>query len=401
MSHLRTYALWYGGALGLLAIALFPILSPESLSEPFFKDVPSRFLARAVFIVLPGAAAWLMFRNHPASTRERVVLALAAVVAGAFCEQLHHQFVDKGNYFGGPTNNSIWQRQLQNQVIALDPLAIPHSYRFLAHSYLAWFEWLSGHFEFARATFRILCNALLFSAILRLGRLYLTLPGSLLLVALTTMVYPVTIAWYCGHPIDPLSHLSFIACVYFLARGFEPGIGPSLLLGVLAKESVAAVAVCRAFWGPNRLRAAILALVYLAASIGVLAWVRLFVNRGNFAYERISGVGTDHLWANLKGWHEWIPQYGCTLGVVLPGAILGWKLMSRSFQGTTLLLTAALVVSSALFSWLNEVRNLMPALVLLLIINVRYLEHRYFRPDTGKTDGPSGAFTRSHAKRQG
>ena len=72
-----------------------------------------------------------------------------------------------------------------------------------------------------------------------------------------------------------------------------------------------------------------------------------------------------------------MPLYLATLGVLLPGAALGWRLMDRAFRSTCLLVTIAVVVSSLLFSWLVEVRNLIPALIPLAIVNLKYVETRW------------------------
>src|SRR5690606_37519889 len=111
--------------------------------------------------------------------------------------------------------------------------------------------------------------------------------------------------WYAGQPVDPLSHLSFVACLYFLSTRQEGPFLPTLLVGLLAKESVAVMAIARLFHGRSRLRAGLLAAFYLVVAVVVLGVVRYFVNGGTFSYDRISGVGPAHLLANLKGIHEW------------------------------------------------------------------------------------------------
>jgi hypothetical protein len=366
----------------LLALGLAPLLWPAAFSRPLFESNALQYLMRAVLVPLPLAALFGAFATFRGERRERILFLSVALLAALFCEHVHHQFVDKGSYFGGGTTNSTWQKGLQGQVLSVSPGAIPHSYRFLSHTLIAHLQWLTGSFEFSRGIFRIVCNVFFFAVVLRYARLYLEPPFSVLVVALTVMIYPITIAWYGGQPVDPLSHLSFVLCLYCLAKNVEAGVGPTLALGVLAKESVAAVSVCRAFYGPNRGRAILLAGLYFAAALAVVLIVRLFVNRGSLSYGGISGVGMDHIWRNLQDYVVWFPQYLFTLGIVLPGAWLGWPLMDRSFRLTCLTLTFALVGSSALFSWLGEARNLMPAVVMLLIVNARYFEHRLLAKKT-------------------
>jgi len=71
--------------------------------------------------------------------------------------------------------------------------------------------------------------------------------------------------------------------------------------------------------------------------------------------------------------------YGIGLiGLFVPGAVWGWKWMDNPFRLTCLFVTAGVVVSSAMFSWLSEVRNLVPAIVMLAIVNVTAVE-RYLQ----------------------
>ena len=379
MHRINKYILWYGGGLLLLAIAIIPLIHPSRYERPFFHSSTAIACIRLCLLALPALAAFGMFRSYAGSRREKFVLALLAITAACFCEQILHQFVDKGHYFGGADNNTTWQRGLQKSVIALDPAVIPHSYRFLSHSIVAIFERLGNSFELARGVYRVLFNTLLFAAAIRYARLYLGRLAAIGVLLVLVMIFPITVAWFAGQFVDPISHLSFVACLYFYARNYEPGIGPTIVLGVFAKESVAALAVCRAFYGPQsqRCRAGLRAICYLLAALISLAAIRYFVNHGSFAYRSVSGVGLNQTMANLRGYREWSLQYIFSIGILLPGACLGWKLMDRSFRLTCLVLTLSLIVSSALFSWLNEVRNLVPALVMLAIVNFKYIESRF------------------------
>lgn len=379
MKNAARYLLWYGGAALMLALTILPLARPAWFATPLFTHAAVLWTARIALLVLPLVAAILGFRTYAASRGERIWLIILVLLAAGFAEQVHHQFVDKGAYFGGGNSNTTFQQNLQQAVLELRPDAIPHSYRFVSHSLVAWAQWLSGSFFVGRAAYRLLFNTLLFVAIFRYARLFLGKPASVGVVLAMLLVYPITVAWYAGQFVDPASHLSFVACLYFFARPFEPGVGPALVVGVLAKESVAALAVCRAFYGSKRARAVLLAGLYFGAALAALIAIRYIVNRHAFGYGRISGVGMDHVWANLSGYDEWPFQYLFSLGIFLPGAWLGWHLMDRPFRLTCLLLTAALVVSSALFSWLNEVRNLVPALVMLAIVNLKYVESRFLR----------------------
>jgi hypothetical protein len=189
-------------------------------------------------------------------------------------------------------------------------------------------------------------------------------------------LYPQIIFHYAGQMVDPASYLSFAACLFCLARRNDALFGPVLFLGVFAKESVIVMAVCRAFYGPDRRRAVLVAAGYLVVALFLVVAIRLKIT-GGFNYSTMSGVGLSHIRENILRWYPWwLPLYVCTLGLLLPGAILGMRFMDRSFRWTCVVITASVVISSTMFSWLTEVRNLGPALIPLAVANLRYAELR-------------------------
>jgi len=134
------------------------------------------------------------------------------------------------------------------------------------------------------------------------------------------------------------------------------------------------MAVCRLFYGPNRLKSAALAVLYLGIGLAVCVLARAAVNTGQFEYNRVSGVELGHAINNLKGYVQWGPLYFFTIGISMIGASLGWKYMDRPFKLTAIFVAVSLVFSSLMFSWLAEVRNLMPALFPLIISFMKYVE---------------------------
>lgn len=377
----RRILFWWFGGLLFLVLGLLPMLRPEYFAQPLFAADGARLVMKGLLAALPPLAVFLLMRRAESSWRRVAVPALVCLLGACFAGHIHHQFVDKGSYLQG-TQNAQLQLELHRQILAFDPGAIPHSYRFLSTSIVSVFEWLCGSFTYAQHAYRILFQALLLGMVYRLARLYLDRLASVFCVLFLLLLYPVTIAWYIGQSLDPVSHLSFIVCFYLLAKGSETGMVPTLVLGVLAKESVAAAAFGRIFFGEKRRKAFWLTCLYGAIAVSAVVLLRILVPHSHEGIRRVSGVGFSHIFANLKGWDEWSLQYLFSLLVLLPGAVLGWGLMPRDFRRNALFVTLALVVSSAFFSWLNEVRNLVPAMVLLLIIKLRYLEARYFKRET-------------------
>jgi hypothetical protein len=378
MSNLRSYIYWYASAAVLTAACLLPILWPGQFSRSLIASEPAIFLTRLVLLLLPLVVSFLALRTASVKPAERVVAWLFCVGCAAFSEVLHYWIVDKGHYFSPSlfADNTVWQEAMHRGIIWLRPDYRPHSYRFLPDCIVEIFRTFSGNFEFARISYRLLFNSLLFAGIFRYAKLYVSSVGSIAIMLIVLLFYPMTIIKYAGQLVDPLSHLSFVVCFYCLVAGNEPGFGVSLFVGILAKESVIVMAICRAFYGRNRVRAFLAACAYFIIGIGVAMGIRLFVNKGEMGYGSISGVDLSHVLVNLAKFSEWGPLYLLTLGTLIPGAVLGWKLMSEAFKATCIVVVSSVLVSSLYFSWLAEVRNLVPAFLPLAVINMKYIETR-------------------------
>lgn len=373
----RSYFLWYGLGTATVGLLLLPLFEPAWFETPLFANHAFLAgLARLGLLALTPLMAWLATRGEQLVAKERrwvLFLALAAAVVG---EAIHFWAIDRGNYHPGTefADNTAWQLYMHRQILALNPAVLPHCYRFLPDSIVAIFWWLCGSFELSRIAYRLLFDALIFVCAYRCARVYLSdlFAGGVVLAL--AVLYPVSILNYGGQLTDPASHFSFAICLFCLLRRYEPAFGPNLFAGLLAKESVIVLAACRLFTGASRRRAVILATLYAVVALVLVVGVRLYVNHGAMHYRQISGVGLGHIRTNLAQIDRWGPSYLVTFGALLPGTVLGWRLMDRGFQLTCAVLLVSLFVSSLLFSWLTEVRNYVPAFLLLVIVNLRYLE---------------------------
>lgn len=376
MNRLKPFVYWYGGAAAILALGFSRVLQPG-----WFQGTP--MVPRQLFWIVAVAAPWLALKGAASSARERAVLTAIVVAAAAFCNHVHYVIVDLGHYFPVSQfeNNTIWQYWMHQGILALSPGLIPHSYRFLPDALIGVMEWATGSFDGARSANALIFYGLLYAFTFRFARVYLSMVGSIAVVVVLLMVYPVTNSWYAGQPIDPMSHLSFVVCMWALASGREAPFGASLIAGCFAKESVLIMAPCRAFYGERRVGAVALAIVYGVLTFAAIAAIRLIVNGGTFSYGRVSGVEPGFFATNFAQYRQWVPQYAFSLGVFVPGAVWGWRWMDRPFRLTCLVVTAGVVISSAMFSWLSEVRNLVPAIVMLAIVNVNAVERYLQRGD--------------------
>lgn len=370
---------WAAGALVLLAAGLTPLLWPGLYDGPIILDRPTLLTLRGALALAVPLLTWLGLRGAQLPVAEKRVVFFACLVAASVCEVVHYWVIDRGHYFPASQfkDNTAWQLYMNEGILALRPEYLPHSYRFLPDCLVRILAALVDDFAYARILYRMTCNGLLFVTIFRFARLHVRTPAACGVVVGLVALYPVTVLKYAGQFVDPLSHLSFAACLLFLAEGREAGFAASLVVGLFAKESVFVMAFCRAFHGPRWFRSVAIAIGYALAGSAVVFGIRLFVNHGSFAYGQVSGVGPGHLWNNLAKYPEWGPLYLVSLGALLPGAIAGWRLVDRALRWTTITLVLAMIGSSLLFSWLHEVRNLMPAFIVLAVINARYLEHLF------------------------
>lgn len=381
------YVQWYGLGALFLAVFLAPVYWPKAFAAPLITAPGTQMAATVALLALCPIAAWCAAYGEPLGRKGRLAVVFVALSATAVCEVVHYWVVDRGHYFSPAqfADNTAWQQFMHPLIVSLDHGALPHSYRFLPDSIVKLFTSLCGDFAVSRIAYRLLFNGLLFVAIYRCARTYVSplLAGAAVVV--TVAIYPITILKYAGQFVDPISHLSFAACLLCLARNYEPGFGPSLLLGLFAKESVIVMAFARAFHGPTLRRALVMAAAYLVAATGVALAIRYAVIRSRVGYGQLSGMGLSHVPENLAGYREWILMYLATFGALLPGAILGWKYLDRPFRRTATTVVVATLGSSILFSWLSEVRNMMPAFIVLAIANMVYLQKRL--PDLSVREG--------------
>jgi hypothetical protein len=112
--------------------------------------------------------------------------------------------------------------------------------------------------------------------------------------------------------------------------------------------------------------------------VAVVVGIRRWVNRGPIAWEftSISHTGSNQLVKNLLVWREWWAMYAVTLGVLVPGAIAGWKQMDRSFRATGLVIAAATLGSNLAVSLFWEERNIVPLFIPMAVVNLRYVADR-------------------------
>jgi hypothetical protein len=312
-------------------------------------------------------------RRLPDSTRaERWAIGLCVLILGLYTAEVHHVFVDKGSHFPDQDNLS-WQRELHNHVVARDPAVIPHSYRFLPDSLIAIFRVLVRGYPEATVLYRIVFQSLVIFALYVWAGLHLSRRHALIPPLLYAIVYPMSNVGYAGQATDPMSHLSFLLAFIFIERGQFRELAFTIGLGVLAKESVAAMAFFYPFMARSDPRRWSRAAILVALAIAVLLSVRLWIADG-LEYKNVSGVGLEHLADNIvTDRRDWMHNLLYTVGVWLPLALWRWNEHPRTLRHLAVFLFCAIFASSAAFSWLRECRNFVPVVFVLTILATRRL----------------------------
>ncbi|HVU32163.1 MAG TPA: hypothetical protein VHE61_01930 [Opitutaceae bacterium] len=391
MRFRNSHVTWWASAALLVALFLAPVYRPASFATPLFVEYPWGQAAMRVLLLalIPACGWWAMGGSQLQPGEKRGVLFLA-LACGFVGEVIHYWVVDHGTYFATIyfADNTAWQRMMHEKIVGLSPAHTPHSFRFLPDAIVSVFIWLTGKFVFSRVVYRAIFNVMLFVCVYRFARVYLSTLFSAGVVLVLTIVYPISILKYAGQFVDPASHLSFALCYFAMARQYDAPFIPSVLVGILCKESIIVMPLCRLLAGPWRRRKMLVGALGLTAAVALAFWIRFYVARGNPAY-MIDHVHPGHLWQNLHAYREWAPLYLASFGILLPGTVLGWRLMDRSFQITCLVVVVAMIVSSARYSWLAELRNLVPAFILMAVVNMRYLEAIYGAPTgSSRATGP-------------
>lgn len=384
------FAWWYIGATAFVGVFLLPIWRPAWFAEPLTSGIGVQWTIRIALLLICPTVAWFALHGEQLSRRERFGVWYLALAATAVSEVLHYWIVDRGHYFPESmfSNNTTWQVFMHGPILDLSPGALPHSYRFMPDAIVKVFTWLCGDFVWARIAYRVAFNALLYVAIFRYARTYASVVFSGVAVLLVTALYPITILKYAGQFVDPMSHFTIVACLLCLARRYEPAFGPLLFASVFAKESVILVAACRLFQGRNVKRALVASVFYGVVALVIILAIRHVALRGNLEYRAISGVTFKHITENLGWYREWILMYVAIAASLVPGAILGWKAMDRGFRWSFWVILAGTLLSSTVFSWLSEIRNMMPAFVMLAVVNAAWL-HRKFGAPTDPNPAPA------------
>ena len=358
-----------GSAIVLALIAVLPVLLHWPANDP---RKSRGVLAWQLASLVAAAICYLLYKREARrSSHEEASWTIYSIVVLTLITNSVHAFAVDGSSADG-LSNLTWQTTLHNHVIQLLPGVLPHSYRFLPNGIVRWMEMSSVPFSTARDIYRFFCNFVLFYTLYRFARLYTKWKGAMTTMLLVAVVYPVSFEGYRGQLTDPFSHASFLLAFFFLATDEFPLFLVTLLIGSMAKETILGLAGFYLLFCRRDRRFAAKSIA-LAISAGLLTLgIRLYVLKNTLQYRDISNVDPSHVITNLMQGNWVLPLFLTSL-VFVPFLVLSWKTTPVFLRNLAVYLLVILFLSSLLFSWLTESRNMMPAVFVTALIAARYM----------------------------
>jgi hypothetical protein len=305
------------------------------------------------------------------------------VLLAAWLTALHWYMVDERPSYEVPgrTLQETWQRNLYLNVLngvivdtAGDSQA-PHVYRMLPYGFTRSLERVTRDWQFSCLAYRwfFLFWFLWFSCAF-VARFHG--PRALwLCLAVTGLLYPLSILFYWGQLTDPLSHALFVlALIYIVEDSWLPLLA-ALALGMGAKETavvlVPAYGLCHWRQGLRALgKTALLGLACVAACLATrlpLGWApglgQLNGTEGLMIGTNL-GIGEPLYRGAAPTWQNYLQPLLFIVAFV-PWIVAQWPQIDRRLRVLCCTLPPLVLLSSLCFSWLYESRNYMPLLPIL------------------------------------
>ena len=358
-----------GSAILFIGMAMLPVFGPSAIrdffSVPRESKQPVGILLALTIPALSVAGVYAFVRPRLPGMTTRFVTFL--VLLAVWMTDLHYSNVDLARFTERFRDNVAWQRDLHVRVIGLAPDALPHSYRFLPNGLLAHIHKLTGNFLISTLIYRFTFYFLSLCAIYAYARKFVSTGQARVAVLLWLLAYPISIRYYAGQLADPFSHFTFVFALILTERRDAWGLAPTVLMSMLAKETILIMPVFYALrhW-PDRRACGQMVGLFAVAVLGAFL-LRFYVSDG-FSYKQISGVGPAYLLTNLSDLIYWPRQMLGTIGILFPLTILGWKRAAAPVRQAVLFLAPCLILSTMIFSSMREARNYMPLVVPMAVI---------------------------------
>jgi hypothetical protein len=347
--------------------------SPPLPTHSFFTEHPASQLAgKALLAVLLAAATMFIYRSDPEQNRAKVVRYCGFALVAALLTDLHFHTVDIA-CMG-------WQI-VQYGGILMHNYQPPDQYRFLSQGTLWWMTLTNGDFVFSYLAFRFFFTFLLCHSIYRLARCYLSPQNSIMVVFMYGAFYPLSIRYYFGNLLDPMSHLVMLTALYYCRQRKFWCFFWLFVLGVFIKETMLLLAPCYYLMnleiaGLREERNLQRIVLLSVAGMAVFFACRLPFHF-NYDFKTLNRTPEIMIYANLGFSRALVTSTVSVfqryvhpvlfLFMWLPLIIWQRQRLPAPLFWTSIYLAAGLYFTNLCFGWNYESRNFIPGLVLLLI----------------------------------
>ncbi|OGU17554.1 MAG: hypothetical protein A2076_02080 [Geobacteraceae bacterium GWC2_53_11] len=370
----------------LLIIGLVPLFNHDFFVTPL---PGGNLLFKILLLGVPLTALAGCYRIDLGLTaQEKRTLFVLLAGLGALLVDIHLVYIDNPSHLScqlfSDIPNAEWQRIMHDGIMRLRPDAIPHSYRFLPDSLVSLLTFLTGDFDYAKLIYRETCMFLLLFAIYYYGRLYCSHTVAIVTVMLYAIIYQISLREYAGQLTDPLSHLSFVLSFIFIELDMFLMLLPTILFGIMAKETIAVMALYSCLNKLFRRESPVPSLLLLAAGLALIAAIRWYVIP-DFKPENINSLGSpaDIIKANFFTYYIWWRHLLFTAGIFIPFVLMGWGQTDQRLKQLVMYLLPVLIVAHFCIGFIKETRNLVPVLIPMALITANYLM-AYVRPESHK-----------------
>jgi hypothetical protein len=360
----------------MLIICLLPLFLPNQFS--ISTNAGYHRIFKIMLLSIPILTIFICYSiKIGVSFNQKMGLFVLLIGLAFLLKDLHYTTVDITDNIFKTISNHQWQVEVHDKILKLSPDVIPHSYRFLPNSITRIFEALTGDFSYARALYRYTFMFLLLFSIYFYARLYCNHEKSLLVILLYSMVYPISIRYYAGQLTDPLSHFLFVCSFIFIQLDLFRFFSLTLLYGILTKETILIMPIYYVLLKINDKRSVVKGALLFIIGLLIVFFIRIMIGHHSttlLTYKNISGVDLSHIKENLfENRSIWMSQVIYTIGILMPFYVLSWKTTRKELRKLVLFLLPMLFISNIMFSWLYEVRNLIPVFIPMAIIAADYL----------------------------
>ena len=371
----RPFPVCIVACIGLIVLGASPIIFSwqPAPSLDFFRESPGWRMAGCIFLTAMIAVAVLVTgRLDPERGTAKLIRYCGFVLLAALLTNLHFHTVD--------VFSMDWQIKQYNGIL-LHNYQPPDQYRFLPQGTLWWMILYNSNFVFSYLAYRFFFTFLVCQSIYMFARLYLTSRDAVIVVLFYAVFYPMSVRYYRGNLLDPMSHAVMLAALTCCQRRQFWSVFWLFVLGMFIKETMLLIIPCYYLMNSETFRLRDFRTLWRLAllvvtGLGVFLACRIPFHF-NCDFNTLNRTTELMVYSNLglaRG------QAGSTVSVFqrylhpilfifmwLPLVIWRRKLLPRSLFWTALYLAAAFYLTNLCFGWNYESRNFIPALIFLLV----------------------------------